>query len=48
MDVDAYAIIASKDTCIPITDANSSSPSACEKNDLVETCGTYFKRQRYL
>uniref|UniRef100_A0A2N9HI30 Uncharacterized protein n=1 Tax=Fagus sylvatica TaxID=28930 RepID=A0A2N9HI30_FAGSY len=48
MDVDAYAIIASKDTCIPIADAISSSPPACERNDLVETCGTCFKRQRYL
>ena len=48
MYVDAYAIIASKDTCIPIADAISSLPPACERKDLVETCGTCFKRQRYL
>jgi hypothetical protein len=48
MDVDAYAIIASKDTCIPIANAFSSSPPACERNDLVKTCGRCFKRQRYL
>ncbi|KAM3692137.1 hypothetical protein ACJW31_08G066000 [Castanea mollissima] len=46
MGSDTSAIIARKDTCTPMADAISSMPPACERNDLVETCGTCFKRQR--
>lgn len=48
MGSDTSAIIARKDTCTPIADAISSMPPARERNDLVETCGTCFKRQRCL
>ncbi|KAL4610801.1 hypothetical protein ACB092_08G078200 [Castanea dentata] len=46
MGSDTSAIIARKDTCTPMADVISSMPPACERNDLVETCGTCFKRQR--
>jgi hypothetical protein len=48
MDSDASAIIASKDTCMPIADAIALLPSGDQRYNLAEKCGTCFKRQRYL
>ncbi|KAG2670470.1 hypothetical protein I3760_14G087000 [Carya illinoinensis] len=46
MDSDTSAIIASKDICSPIADSVPSSPFGCERNNLVETSGSCYKRQR--
>lgn len=48
MDSDTSAIIASKDICSPIADSVPSSPFGCERNNLVETSGSCYKRQRWL